>query len=394
MSTEVPAAATERIEFHWEVMRGEAKGASHQRGNSFCQDYSDARITSGNGGWIELGRGPWAYVVVSDGHGSRRHFRSERGAKFATKALVSTFDEFRRAFFTAEGPDQEGGPERADRLWIRHWCDWAPRHVVTAWRTLVHQDLVRDPPEPAAAATGEPALRRLLEEVHDKGGEAAAATLTDQMQRFAHYANERRDQGGVRTPLPLPSVDGWPAERGTWQAAAYGATLLGVLIGPEAIYWLQLGDGAMAQVVGGEAQVMVEPPAEAIANETPSLCDDDAALRMSTGAHVLIPGAPVPSAVLLTTDGLPNSYADEAGFLQFCRDVAKLANEDRRALEARLDDWLVEISRRGSGDDMSVAMAWASEVSVPVEPPPTPEPEPEAGRGTGRVRRRFRRRSG
>src|SRR5262249_38276472 len=118
-----------------------------------------------------------------------------------------------------------------------------------------------------------------------------------------------------------PAMD-WDVERlGRWHLRAYGSTILGALIEPAAIHWLQLGDGAMVKMLGGQPSYLCPPPTDAIANATPSLCDDDAMYRISVGTEPVVPGN-VPSAVILTTDGVPNSFDNLAGFFKFCADIS------------------------------------------------------------------------
>ena len=63
-------------------------GASHEKKGIVCQDSSA----------FEVGTG-YAVAVVADGHGSKKHFRSDVGSKAATEAAVETI----RTFF--EDPD-------------------------------------------------------------------------------------------------------------------------------------------------------------------------------------------------------------------------------------------------------------------------------------------------
>ena len=69
-------------------------GASHEKKGIVCQDSSA----------FEVGNG-YAVAVVADGHGSKKHFRSNLGSKFATEAAVETIrqyiqdpDEFDKTF--------------------------------------------------------------------------------------------------------------------------------------------------------------------------------------------------------------------------------------------------------------------------------------------------------
>jgi len=311
-------------------------GASHVRGAVVCQDHSVDES------WDA---GEWAMVAVADGHGSEGHFRSQRGAAFAVAAMRQVFASFRDL--------NNQPPDVGTRI---DWRD-APRILVKNWRARVLHDLVADPPRIPGRDGPEPRIAQYFDDYRQRHGHAALHKLFGQFKAFESYAGSARE----RKPGSYgPGAEDWDADLlGNWHLRAYGSTILGVLIGPAAIHWLQLGDGAMMKVIGGEPRYLCPPPAEALANATPSLCDNDAMYRTLVGTQHVVPGA-VPSAVILATDGVPNSFDDHEGFLKFCVDVSAQA-VDAGDLRADLLRWLPEISRRGSGDDMSVSMAWATE---------------------------------
>jgi Protein phosphatase 2C len=309
----------------WRTLHLSVQGATHIRRDVICQDSSGSGV---------LDRGRWAYVVVADGHGSRPYFRSDRGARFAVETLVEQF----RRFHTYAG---EAGTPRA----MDDWTADAPRGIVASWRAKVVEDLSSDPPSVSAQTAEHVSVRGFLDDVRETHGygQLLHSVLGRMLGRDEH-------DGAVDTG-PVP-----------WEMRAYGTTLLGVLVGPDCLFWVQMGDGAMVKIVGGEAVYLVPPPPEAMANQTPSLCDDDAVHRIHAGAERLAPGG-VPSTLVLATDGVPNSYETENGFFQFCRDIAQHVGDTADLLD-KLQRWLPEISRKGSGDDMSVALAWASEEAV------------------------------
>jgi len=342
-----PARTAGGHQWSWQTAHVSTIGASHLRNTIECQDHSDSQ---------SFDSGQWAYVIVADGHGSGRHFRSGRGAEFAVQAL-------REVFLTFQNYTQEFGPEAMVATAKAQWAD-AAQWVVTNWRMRVHADLIADPPRIPQKTGGEQGVKRFFDHVvAHEGYDWLATKLFPQLRAFQEYADEQGSGSpeGV-PPLPLSSDPRWDLARfGNWQAKAYGTTLLGVLIRPDALHWLQLGDGAMVKIVGGQADYLAPPPAEAIANETPSLCDDDAVRKVQLGTMPIVVGD-FPSALILTTDGVPNSYEEKAGFFKFCLDIADRANTSPD-ITPSLERWLPEISRQGSGDDMSVALAWATEVA-------------------------------
>lgn len=58
-------------------------GASHQKRNIVCQDSSSFKVGDG-----------FAVAVVADGHGSKKHFRSNIGSQAAVEATIETIETF------------------------------------------------------------------------------------------------------------------------------------------------------------------------------------------------------------------------------------------------------------------------------------------------------------
>ncbi len=58
-------------------------GASHVDSGTVCQDYSDFKVTD-----------KYAVAVVADGHGSKKHFRSDYGSKAAVEVSIKAIEEY------------------------------------------------------------------------------------------------------------------------------------------------------------------------------------------------------------------------------------------------------------------------------------------------------------
>ncbi|MDE5834620.1 MAG: protein phosphatase 2C domain-containing protein, partial [Ruminococcus sp.] len=58
-------------------------GASHITSGTVCQDSSVFRTYENYG-----------IAIVADGHGSKKHFRSDKGSEMAVKAALDTVEEF------------------------------------------------------------------------------------------------------------------------------------------------------------------------------------------------------------------------------------------------------------------------------------------------------------
>ena len=316
----------------WNTLHLSVPGASHVRQGIPGQD-SSASGTLDNGGW--------AYLVVADGHGSKAYFRSDRGSRFAVESLVAVFTSF--PAYLEKLSLEPGSPQA-----MSHWQNESPAKVLGQWRERVLGDLVADPPLLPGKNATEKALGRYLDDALERNWWAGVGDLVGRIRERSYRRAAEPDR---------PE---------SWELQAYGTTLLGVLVGPSAMFWLQLGDGALVKIASRRTSYLAPPPPEAFANETPSMCDNEAIQRMQVGAEPLVAGRH-PALLLLATDGIPNSYSTQEGFFEFCRDLLGFA-EDHESLIRNLERWLPEISKKGSGDDMSVAMAWRSGADDPAEP--------------------------
>lgn len=142
---------------------------------------------------------------------------------------------------------------------------------------------------------------------------------------------------------------------------AYGATLVCVLLGPDYLLCLQLGDGEILTASRDSTEVSQPIAADAtlIANETTSLCQPEAEQNFRVRFQAFDQSQP-PALILLATDGYPNSFATPEGFRQVATDLLAILDQDGvESVAAALPGWLEEASQFGSGDDVSVAILYA-----------------------------------
>jgi len=139
-------------------------------------------------------------------------------------------------------------------------------------------------------------------------------------------------------------------------AVAYGATLLVAAVTERFILYLQLGDGEILSVSndGAVARPLVKDE-RLFANETTSLCAPEAWRDFRVSFQPLTQTRP--ALILLSTDGYPNSFRDEAGFLQVGSDVLRMIRENGLAsVSDHLAGWLRDSTRAGSGDDVTLGI--------------------------------------
>jgi hypothetical protein len=141
---------------------------------------------------------------------------------------------------------------------------------------------------------------------------------------------------------------------------AYGATLLAALITPHYLLLLQLGDGDI--LIVDSAGRVTRPPMpddpRLIANQTTSLCGPTAWQDMR--AYFQAFTARPPALVMLATDGYSNSFADANGFSAAATDILEaIRTQGSHRTRVQLPGWLRATSKAGSGDDISVGLAYS-----------------------------------
>jgi hypothetical protein len=95
-----------------------------------------------------------------------------------------------------------------------------------------------------------------------------------------------------------------------------------------------------------------------IANQTTSLCGTSAWLDMR--AYFQAFTARPPALVMLATDGYSNSFANEQGFTAAATDILEaIRTQGSHETRIQLPGWLRATSKAGSGDDISVALAYS-----------------------------------
>jgi serine/threonine protein phosphatase PrpC len=278
----------------WRIIGETVPGASHLRAGTPNQD-SLLYVR-------ESSRSLPIVLSISDGHGSPKCFRSDRGSQFAVK---------KAAFLLSEFLDERRG--KFDHAEIESQKEFLSKEFVKRWREAVEADLEKEP------------FTEKEFEVLEKKSDSKARKLVEE------------------NPL-----------------LAYGATSLTVALEEDFVLYLQLGDGDILNV--SAAGEVIKPLAEdprLLANETTSLClpkaDKDFRFLVQK-----ISAAEAPAMILLSTDGYLNSFSSEAGFFQAGTDILEMLKTDDGfdAVSDNLKSWLEEATRMGSGDDCTVAIIY------------------------------------
>jgi|ERR1044071_1807765 serine/threonine protein phosphatase PrpC len=258
--------------------------------------------------WLpESGAGLPLILAVADGHGSHRSFRSETGARLAVETATQAISDFLR------------GQAQTKSLSVikRAAEEWLPAALVRRWLEAVSSHHAAHP-----LSTDELGL---------PGGVAETS---------------KRD-----APANLP--------------VAYGTTILAAAVSADFILYLQLGDGEIVTVSqDGEVTRPLPKDERLFANETTSLCSQDAWRDFRVSFQVL--SNTPPALILLSTDGYPNSFHDETGFLKVGPDILEMIRTDGLDIvNKHLASWLKESTYAGSGDDVTLGLICSEEAILP-----------------------------
>ena len=290
------------------------RGESHRADGRECQDFCHAEA-----------RGSFALAVVCDGHGGRRYFRSRAGAEAAaevTRECVSELVENADPGLFVNEPvtGREALTTEREKNNLRKWDERDE---------LMHRLFG------AIAVRWRERIAKHAEE-HPLTGEEREKVPREYLDAF-----EERDSSGVRTGLP----------------ETYGCTLI-CFVRTES-FWLafQTGDGkCVAFSPEGKWSEPVPWDDSCFLTSTTSLCDDRAPdeFRYCYGGRKTLP-----MAVFLGSDGVDGSFGETRSLVNFYAGILKLIGKSSQEdAEEELGNALPELSRRGSGDDVSVACCY------------------------------------
>jgi len=290
-----------RTSYTWNIIGASCRGANHIRSNLPNQDAI---------GWNVPDSTSYPFILaIADGHGSTKSFRSHRGAQIAVTIAKEVLMEL-----------YLGIPATTSQLSsLKDACEnRVPDALSIRWRKRVSEDIAADP------ITDEE-----LRNLEDKDGIKSRTMVTD--------------SGGI---------------------LAYGATLLAVLIAEEYALYLQLGDGDIFTVSedGSVSRPLPGDP-RLFANETTSLSSKNAQSDFRIAFRIL--GNVLPALIFISTDGYANSYANDDAFIQVPADYLKqMRNYGLRVIESQIEGWLEEVSKGGSGDDVTLGLIWRESAPV------------------------------
>lgn len=235
-----------------------------------------------------------AVVVVADGHGSDNYPRTDRGSSFAVEATITAIREFVKTVEDSAIDISVDSDAYLEQL---------AKNILANWYAAVDADLEKYP-------FSEEELSKVSEKY------------------------KKRYMSGQR------------------QEKAYGTTLIAVCQTKNYWFGLQIGDG-MCVCISQDGS-MYEPipwDEDCQANITTSICDSEA---IEEFRYCYMQECPV--ATLMGTDGIDDSYANSEEMYVLYRSIlAIFAEHGRETGESEIQAFLPGLSRKGSGDDVSIA---------------------------------------
>lgn len=179
-------------------------GASHEKSGKVCQDSSSHKVADA-----------YAIAVVADGHGSKKHFRSNMGSKFAVESTIETVDKF------YEDPEEfERNFPKNHKMIIKN----IEKQIISVWNNKVTAHLKSNP-------------------------------ITDEEKK--DFTDEEFSQISPES--------------------FYGTTLIAAVAGRNYTFGIQIGDGSLVAIFDDGAAVMpMEYEESAPANITASICNASA----------------------------------------------------------------------------------------------------------------------
>jgi hypothetical protein len=270
-----------------------AQGKSHIEKNIPCQDAADAFL----GIHDTLGM-----AFVADGHGGIKYFRSQKGSLLAVNVAIKSLSDFygttarqKAAFFNKKLiSDEQKKQEIINNL------KQLEGSIIYQWRNEVTEDLQNNP-------------------------------LTE-----AEIAICKANNIDFNDPSGLILL--------------YGSTLLAALISENFWFVIQIGDGLSVILENDGNATLPIPEDERLAfGRTTSLCDSDAIqnFREAFGLTSI-------KGITVATDGVADSFEPEK-YLQFNIELYEKFSHFQVKANDDLIEFLPELSKRGSGDDVAIA---------------------------------------
>lgn len=255
--------------------------------------------------------------VVADGHGSDNYPRTDRGSQFAVDATIEQIKAFVEKIYNPNPENPEKSEIESNELIDKllhtkinetHLLQYLSRNILMKWREFVEKDVEDNPfQESEMANVSEKYKKRYMPE----------------------DISERR------------------AEK------AYGCTLIAYVVTEKFSFGMQIGDGKCVVIdQNGSISEPIPWDENCQMNVTTSICDSDA----SDEFRFFVTDEK-PSAVFCGSDGIDDSYANVEEMYALYRSILKIFVEHGIEVgKSEIKEYLPVLTKRGSGDDVSIAL--------------------------------------
>lgn len=255
--------------------------------------------------------------VVADGHGSDNYPRTDRGSQFAVAAAIEQIKAFVGKIYNPnpENPEisEKESSELIDKLLHTkinetHLLQYLSRNILMKWCEFVEKDVEENPfQESEMANVSEKYKKRYMPE----------------------DISERR------------------AEK------AYGCTLIAYVVTDKFFFGMQIGDGKCVVIdQNGSISEPIPWDENCQMNVTTSICDSDASDEFR-----FFVTEEKPAAVFCGSDGIDDSYANVEEVYALYRSILKIFVEHGIEVgKSEIKEYLPVLTKRGSGDDVSIAL--------------------------------------
>ncbi len=159
--------------------------------------------------------------------------------------------------------------------------------------------------------------------------------------------NEEIDTHSKENPFTEAEQEIISKHRSIPTESVYGATLILAATSGRGLFGLQIGDGSFLATRRGKTYSLIPEDERLVGNLTTSLCDNDA---INSFRWFYQPGSF--SSIVLSSDGLINSFKSRADFLSFNERIPTAIGAKKTR---ELEEHLKERSNGGSRDDISIA---------------------------------------
>lgn len=193
------------------------RGYSHVIKKTVCQDYSKTYCSN-----------DFAICITADGHGSLKHFRSDKGSKFATYSALETVKAFMKD------------------------------------REIFDKEIQKD-------------SHRVLKKMESN------ILYRWNKKVLAHYK---------ANPLTENELDKLPSDSDIKIESIYGSTLIVGVMTPKYWFGMQIGDGSLVTIFdNGSVKDLIPVDEKLVANFTTSLCDNNALNNFREVFSLTVPSA-------------------------------------------------------------------------------------------------------